>query len=207
MRFEGKRSVRGVQDRDVPARPEQTVVLIDVTAAAARRQVLDHTDREHQVEGAVGERQARRRLVREAQNLPNLGEPQLVHLGANHAGERLVDVERVELGNERLLVQELGDVPEGAADLQHGEIAPALLFEIRDEPLEEEAAARLLEGQIQGGALETLAVDEHSDDPLAVVCPIGTPVDAEDALGARILEREAACHDGDYRPGGARHIS
>src|SRR4030095_15704173 len=52
---------------------------------------------------------------------PYLREAKVLDLDASHLDEVRVDIERIDRGDQGLVVQVFRDVPEGAADLEHGE--------------------------------------------------------------------------------------
>src|SRR4030095_15094520 len=85
---------------------------------------------------------------------PYLREAKVLDLGASHLDEVRVDVERIDRGDQGLVVQVFRDVPEGAADLEHGEPRGPTRPEVGEEALEEVAPARLLEGKVRRRALD-----------------------------------------------------
>ena len=183
---------------------EDAVVLVDLGAAMALRQVLHHAADHHHVEGAGGVREPAGLGIAEEAHLAHLLEAQLLELDPRHRREGRVRVEGRDVGDLGLLVQVLRHVAEGAADLEDGEVAGARGPEVPEERAQEVAAARVLERQVEGGAARPLALDEHPQHALAVgglVCP---PIHREHAPIAPVDERvrrDRLAHAAEYSNG------
>src|SRR5262245_65608245 len=123
------------------------------------------------------------------QEPPHLRQAEVLDLGAGHLDEVRIDVERVDRGDQGLIVQVLRDVPERAADLEHAEPRGASPGQVAEETLEEIAAACLLEGEVEGGPVDALALDQHPDEALGVVGSVLAPFNLQDALAPAVLDR------------------
>src|SRR4030095_16671999 len=91
---------------------------------------------------------------------------------------------------------------EGATHLEHGERAAPAGGQVGEEALEEVSAARLLEGEVEGSAIDALPLDQHPDQALAVIGAVLARTDPQDPLASTVLDRVpvAACRHGrDYR--------
>ena len=126
------------------------------------------------------------------EDLPHFRETEILELGARHFHEVLVDVEGVDHGHAGLIVQVFRDVAEGAAHFEHGERGGAPRGQVGEEALEEVTAARFLEGEVEGGALDAFSLDQHPDEALAIVRVVLSPLDSEDALASPVLDRVPA---------------
>ena len=187
MRLQRKEAVRRVEDRDVAAGGQDPIVLVHLRAAIPR-QVFDHADRQHEIERAVRPRQPPRLVVGEEPHVPHAAEPKLVDVRAGDLDELWVGVEGVDRRDLALLGQVLRHVAEGAADLQHGEVAGAARAEPAEERVEVQRTARLLEGEIERRPL-LLALDEHLDHALAVARRrVGAPLQREHAPITEIVD-------------------
>ena len=112
VRLDGKRAVRRVEDRNVPAAGQDAIVLVDLLAPVTHRQVLHDAHREHEVERAVIPwKPARRRLV-EVPDFPHNVQVLLLYLGLHDLDERRVGVKRRDRGDLGLLSEIFSHVAE-----------------------------------------------------------------------------------------------
>src|SRR3989442_15269206 len=102
----------------MPARRQHTVVLVHLSAPVPGWQMLDDTDRDDQVEGAVGPREPPRLVVPEGRDLADAAEAELRHLRTDDGDERRIGGERGDCGDFRLIGGGPGPVAKRAADLR-----------------------------------------------------------------------------------------
>jgi hypothetical protein len=186
VRLQRERAVRRVEHGDVAAGGEHAIVLVHLGAPVARRQMLDHPDSEHEIEGPVGVGQPLRLVVTEEARVDDLLQVAVLDLGMQHGDEVGVRVERRDTRHFRLLVEILGDVAERAADLEHGEPAGPARPEIREERGQEVPSAGLLEREVEDRPAGALALDEHADHTGAVAGDVILTAHGEHAPVAEI---------------------
>src|SRR6266446_5985440 len=160
----------------MPARRQYTVVLVHLSTPVPGRQMLDDTDRDDQVEGAVGPREPPRLVVPEVRDLADAAEAELRHLRTDDGDERRIGVERGDCGDFRLIGEVLGHVAKRAADLEDRQVAGTARAQVAKERTEEVRAPRLLVGKVRRRAGGPLALDQHADYALAVPRDVLAPV-------------------------------